>query len=146
MINIKNLTILRDYLAANQAELEPHFGMVSWVGTTSSGSSGISIGVACHLIPTVCGTSACVLGHAAMCGIPEICATDDDVYWNDYGLRVFGIGPSSCAVADYIFHSDWARIDDTLEGAIDRITYVIDSNGKVPNNWTEDDLYEQDDD
>jgi hypothetical protein len=144
MINIKNLTILRDYLAANQATLEPHFGMSNWVIDRRHGER-LSVCAAASTTNT-CGTVACVLGHAAMCGIPEICATKNDEYWDDYGHRVFGVGPSSCTVADYIFHADWAMVDDTLEGAIDRITYVIDSNGKVPNSWTEDDLYEQDDD
>ena len=136
MINLTNLAILRDYLVANQAELEEHFDMSCWV-KHSSGSRNTPIarvrgGVT---TATACGTVACVLGHAALSGIPELAVPEEIDDWDDYCYEVFGCYPQYFPhdkTGSYIFNCRWTSVDNTLKGAIHRLSAVIDNNGVVP--------------
>jgi hypothetical protein len=137
-INIKNLTLLRDYLQDKEEALSGTFDMGVYISETSSRSKTfvniIAPGFHRSLDPFDCNTSACVLGHAALSGIPELEVPLSCISWSIYPWVVFGLTVVDDAWG-YIFDSQWQKIDNTVASAIERLTYVIDHDGKVPSNY-----------
>lgn len=93
----------------------------------------------------LCGTSCCLLGHAPkFFGVDEndfhhnSCQEFDYLY---FSKRVFGVYWDLSERLDFVFSSDWSAIDNSVEGALKRLKYVLDG-GKVPTNafeFTDDD-------
>lgn len=132
-MNLKNLTLLRDYLKENQDAIR--LDMHSYVrhrdhefGSANTNIEGVD--------PFACGTTACIVGHAALSGIPKLAMDHKYFGWHGYVFRVFDIRLSrrrdGDLVFNYLFSWRWAEVDNTLASAIERLTYFIDHKGKVP--------------
>ena len=88
-----------------------------------------------------CGTVGCVLGWSATFkGLEPI---DSEYVYDDdddegrfsyyrYSVRVFETNPSQW---HWCFSHRWASVDNTVEGAIKRINYLIDNDGAPENFW-----------
>lgn len=74
-----------------------------------------------------CGTVACALGHAPLLFPPE-----KDESWATYSLRVFGLKEHHDEWL-WVFGPAWAHTDNTKEGAVARIEWLIDKG--LPANW-----------
>lgn len=68
-----------------------------------------------------CGTVCCALGHGPMAGIP---VGDDYSSWEDYCFYNFGVDVSSPEY-DWLFHANWAYVDNTPKGAAKRIRIYL---------------------
>lgn len=83
----------------------------------------------------VCGTSACAVGHGPT--IPGLEAYPTET-WTTYTTRVFGVGRFDDAFG-YMFGARWSSIDNSVEGAIERIeTYLASGIPQSYYNETED--------
>lgn len=81
-----------------------------------------------------CGTVACAVGHGPAAGI----RLHKDNNWRVYAKRAFGVSASvweDDPVWDYLFSHEWARYDDTHQGAAARIRTFLA--GGVPDGWEE---------
>ncbi len=84
-----------------------------------------------------CGTVRCVVGWATTFkGLEPI---DDDYYlngtrfsYNRYSKRLFEVYHNQW---EWCFGGCWASVDNTVEGAIKRINYLIDNDGAPENFW-----------
>lgn len=137
-INIKNLTLLRDYLQDKEKALSGTFDMGVYLSERSSRRIGagsmIAPGTHGCLSPFDCGTSACMVGHAALSGIPELVVPYGTFNWSEYSVHIFGLNVDHTAWS-YLFDPKWATIDNTVAGAVERLTYVIDHEGEVPSGY-----------
>lgn len=68
------------------------------------------------------GSVACAIGHGPAAGIP---IRGSDNSWLVYAKRVFGVNANG-DVYHYLFHPDWADVDNTAEGAGHRIKYFLE--------------------
>ncbi len=76
-----------------------------------------------------CGTVACAVGHGPAAGIANL----PSEAWEDYGLRVFGVGwlasgednLGRCLRFDVLFSPYWHQIDNTPRGAAARILHCL---------------------
>ncbi len=104
---VANLETLFNYLAFG--ELKAEFNMARYYTNAP------------NFVPlTKCGTAGCAVGHGPYAGIPKL--TDES--WNEYAERCFSVNLG--IVFEYLFHSDWAEIDNTPIGAAKRIRYALD--------------------
>lgn len=78
---------------------------------------------------TVCGTIGCAAGFGPYAGIPKNSNED----WYDYTTRVFLSSDSGWNAWDWCFNADWARKDNTPQGAAKRILWMLNNNG-IPSN------------
>jgi len=76
-----------------------------------------------------CGTVGCALGLAPF--VPGLETIEYDfcclgsLGFNDYSERVFGIGCiDDCWI--FLFNSDWYKIDNSREGFVKRVLYLIE--------------------
>lgn len=68
-----------------------------------------------------CGCVGCAIGHGPYAGIPKRRGED----WTEYSYRVFGISfPSMEWMC--CFSSAWAYVDNTPDGAADRIEWMLE--------------------
>lgn len=84
---------------------------------------------------TNCGTVGCLLGHAPLI---EGLEPDEDLFkkvnfdedkflsWKEYSLRVFNIKDQT-RIWHFLFSSYWFEFNNTVEGAIDRLNFVINN-------------------
>ncbi len=119
----KNLEILADYIATVPQE---QFDMKEWrssyndLGEIIQGAS--------------CGTLGCIIGCAALSNIPELHHNNQYLLFTTYMYDKFGTGFYS-HIGQYLFNSDWHKIDNTPIGASKRIKYFLE-NG-LPDTWEE---------
>jgi len=64
-----------------------------------------------------CGTVGCALGWAPF--VPGL-----EAIGSDYSLRVFGT--FSGGIWDFVFSGGWSEFDNTIEGVVSRIVYLIE--------------------
>lgn len=105
---VANLETLFNYLAYGtlKAEFNMEFYCAGYLGQ--------------HMFLTDCGTVGCAVGHGPYAGIPK--TTEES--WNEYAERCFCVNLGM--IFEYLFHSDWAQIDNTPTGAAKRIRYALD--------------------
>lgn len=72
---------------------------------------------------THCGTAGCAAGHGPYAGIPK----NEDESWEDYIIRVFGIGKELDYYYSWCFQGEWIGLDNTPEGAAKRILWLLDN-------------------
>lgn len=85
-----------------------------------------------------CGTSACAVGHGPTIKGLEAYRSET---WREYTERVFGVTTFD-ETFTYLFGSEWANRDNTIDGAIDRIETYLHSG--VPEDWyIEEDYYDE---
>lgn len=73
-----------------------------------------------------CGTCGCAAGHGPYAGIPKDCGES----WNEYCLRVFGVGyrqEKTWMVHGFIFGASWKRINNEARSAAKRIRYFLEN-------------------
>ena len=71
--------------------------------------------------PNYCNTVACAVGHGPDAGIPT---SDTDLGWLSYSRRVF----TNCGHTwDFLFSDSWADIDNTPNGAAERIEFLLEN-------------------
>ena len=73
-----------------------------------------------------CRTAGCVLGWGPAAGVEPV----NDEQWIPYGRRVFGIetqalGTCNSPLWNWVFDGSWTSINNTPEGAMNRIVYAI---------------------
>lgn len=68
--------------------------------------------------PAECGTVACAAGHGPAAGIKP-----NAYYWSDYVGRNFTDDDGD--VYEFLFASSWCEIDNTHQGAAQRIRYFL---------------------
>jgi len=128
-MNIKNLEILKQGLEDNFDRIQYRFNMEQYR----------SVHTVSVFFPksfkskTDCGSHGCLLGHAPLLGIEELEALAGDFLHGSldfqiYCERVFGIYDHNF-IWKYLFASEWAGYDNTLQGSINRLDKVI--SGKV---------------
>jgi hypothetical protein len=78
-----------------------------------------------------CGSIGCLLGYAPEC-LPAIeadyfadCLGVKSLQFSRYGERIFP--ELNQGELNFLFSSDWANHDNTLQGAINRITHFLDN-------------------
>ncbi len=84
-----------------------------------------------------CGTVGCVVGWATTFKGLEVIDSDYDDYgyrikYYSYSKRLFDL-TSNKPEWYWCFSSKWAYVDNTIEGAIKRINYLIDNDGAPEN-------------
>ena len=89
---------------------------------------GFYINYACDVHE--CGAVMCSIGYAALC-FPRIAKKHTD--WVNFCYDVFGMEHFSEGW-DFLFSAKWSRIDNTITGAADRITYFL-KYGVPSDNW-----------
>jgi hypothetical protein len=69
----------------------------------------------------VCGTSCCALGTAAWHGIGKITR---GMIWEEYSNKNYGLIYDT-EIWTFLFHGEWASVDNTPEGAAARILKLV---------------------
>ena len=121
-MNVKNLAKLGKYLSSLPEDYQD-FGMQYFVDGTSERQDD-------HAHIAKCGTAACAVGHGPRAGIKPKKGED----WMEYSSRAFGLNTEllhEMYLWEWMFGSDWSRVDDTPQGAARRIACVIDSSCTV---------------
>lgn len=85
-------------------------------------------------VDTICGTSACAVGHfAVMRGFETNSSgvTDNkftELSWCDFSRNILGIGPCSETeqIWDWLFSAAWVDCDNTPLGVVARIDYFLE--------------------
>ncbi len=78
-----------------------------------------------HWPGTGCGTAGCAVGHGPAAGILPIIEDSD---WEDYAWRVFGSDAwGADPLWDWLFAAQWHKVDNTPQGAAQRIRYTLAS-------------------
>ena len=113
-MNIKNLETLSKYLKSGN--LKADFDMENFTPRGNEYSA------------TTCGSVGCAVGHGPYAGIEKFDYED----WHQYQDRVFELDEDNWL---WCFSSGWELVDNTPEGAAERIDYML-QNG-VPDNWEE---------
>lgn len=122
-INFNNLSKLANFLEANVTNEQ--FSMDHF----RAGGNGETIpGTKEH-----CGTIGCALGWGPWVKGLEVKAIDlhnlaEAVSWSRYSSRVLGVSFSDNEW-DFMFSGSWVHVDNTVEGAIARIKYIIRHKG-----------------
>lgn len=126
--NIPNLILLRDWLVENKDNVKLHM-MYYRMESLDSGCSTSFIS------KTDCGTVGCLLGWAPTVDGLEPVKEDYMTSYEElgrilnfprYSKRVFGINLQT-SLGDFLFSSAWTGINNTAEGAVKRLTYIIDN-------------------
>lgn len=122
-IKLEKLILLRNWLEANKNDINLN------MGSYRQGKDGNSVAFVSH---HNCGTVGCVLGWSPFVkGLEPI----EDDYVRSFGKhvdflaysdRVFNIEAGS-NIWNFLFSANWKSINNTTEGAINRLTYVIDN-------------------
>jgi hypothetical protein len=76
-----------------------------------------------ELVPGMCGTTACAVGHAPNAGMGVRRPLEN---WAQYEARLF-----TSAFHKACFSGNWASVDNTVRGAAARILYVLDHPGSL---------------
>lgn len=143
MINVKNLTILKDYLVQNYSKISNHFDMQHFRLAVAP-DSGTKFAYR-YYSKQDCGTVGCVIGWSVFA--PGLEPIDSDFYekynrrdsfglnFSSYTDRVFfydnfHIGNNS-EMYNFLFSGAWSGYNNTLEGAIKRLEYLIKHDGKL---------------
>jgi len=117
-----NLEKLATYLEALPADYE-RFNMAYFKATEGDvGGYGREEYDPSEPIPEehACSTVACAVGHGPNAGIRVY----KDTSWFTYCERVFGVSEHSDEW-DWLFHYNWANIDNTAFGAAQRIRHFL---------------------
>lgn len=121
----ENLAKLATFLTTNAASL--HFHMGAFRGVLKAGdefefSNEFRID---HTPP--CGSVGCAIGHGPNAGIEPIDADKGD--WSTYAARVFGTDPwgYNSDLWEGLFTADWQYLDNSPEGAAQRITRFLET-------------------
>lgn len=72
-----------------------------------------------------CGSVGCALGHGLYLIEPRLRFES----WENYYLRVYGLDvndPQGDAEWEWCFSEDWSMVDNSPEGAADRIEYLVE--------------------
>ena len=143
-MNLENLKKLRDFIATKITDEQ--FDMTHY--RAKIGEQGSLTKKGCHLhevIDPPCGTVGCMLGWAPAMGgdfrpiETEFTGPRSTLAFFIYCRRVFGFSPEQ-KVWRFLFGGNWAEIDNTREGAVSRIDYILKN--PAPNFLR----YEKDDD
>lgn len=106
----KNLIKLRNYLSG---EIRGALNMRFYCEKEANGYSGSD--------DTDCGTVGCAVGHGPYAGIKKRKSEG----WKKYEERVFGTG-KVCFVDRFLFSFYWYRCDNSKQGVVNRINYVLE--------------------
>lgn len=124
-VNTKNLIKLRDYLVIHKEEISKHFNMISY----RRNEDGIPVD---YIDGSNCGTIGCVLGWAPFV---EGLEPDEDEFrhydnkesaldFKKYSYNKFGHDIKN-GIWSFLFSPQWRWENNTVEGAIDRLNFVI---------------------
>lgn len=76
-----------------------------------------------------CGTAACACGHATYLVAPKRKGED----FESYSERLFGLNPELTNRGwDWCFSCQWTEVDNTAQGAADRIDWLLDKGLPIP--------------
>lgn len=117
-INFENLQRMRDYLVENKERIKPNFNMLRYR----------EVGKHTHK----CETLGCVLGWGVEAfGWDEIMESSSctsslkEVDFLSFSKNILGIDPHFDSIWDFLFSASWSDIDNTLDGAIERLNHVL---------------------
>lgn len=143
-MNRENLAKLADYLHTLPDDYAK-FDMATYIGRDSRHSATVddTPELRQYLLNNDglpdCGSVACAVGHGPAAHIfmlPDELTGGwgDGPQWSSYVERVFGFPPDSDEFR-WLFSPEWARQDNTPQGAAKRIDYLL-ANG-LPEGWDE---------
>jgi len=126
--HIENLTKHRDVLI-QIAKSERGFNMDIYIADADE-----------YTKTNICGSAACSLGYAPETLNMSMEEINQFRHWigidfNEIGEKYFGISNSNDPW-DFLFSADWYPIDNSIEGAIARISFVLD-NQIISSNYVE---------
>jgi len=116
-----NLIRLAAYLEMFAADLE--FGMRNYMLMVSDSPRDFNGEILFPGSAPECGTVCCAAGHGVYAGIEALPLEG----WFDYTCRCFvevGGGRGDQA-ANWMFSGTWSLVDDTIEGAVKRIRWLL---------------------
>lgn len=124
----ERLIQLRDWLSSNR---DINFDMKCYrQEDLSDNSTFIETG---YISENSCGTVGCIMGWAPFVGgvftpvRSDFKADPNKVLcFTKYSKRIFGFTPYNL-VWEFIFSSTWSHVNNTIDGAISRLSYVIDN-------------------
>lgn len=130
---LANLQILRDYMAM-LPENHEHFDM--WDFFTEGDGFPVKPKEVTRGSINECGTSACLLGHAALI----LNAPERYDSWLEYSRSIFPALHSAGAMSDnyiweFLFSADWAHHNNTVPSAVKRLDYVLKRRTYPPGFW-----------
>lgn len=117
-MNKENLALLANWIETNVTQ--EHFDMGFY--RSHEGSIKYFVNV------NDCGTCGCCLGWGPF--VPGLEVIEDDFKIDDllsfyhYGQRIFEL---TAYQHNFIFDGSWARIDNSVEGAVKRVRYLINN-------------------
>lgn len=138
--NARNLQIALQRLEKYKAEGDTHiekFSMKDWFIVDGPKTGRCLLGL--QEVPSEpCGTVACLLGHIVFYmslskKYPQFQVQKGEGYV-DYGMRLFSPKDTDwCGgaddVFDFLFDFQWFEVDNTFEGALARMRYMIENRG-----------------
>jgi hypothetical protein len=124
-INIEKLILIRDNLINNVTK--EHFDMNRFTNV---------IGEKCE-----CGSQVCIIGHSIKLDLKNFKKHKKETFkqiginkWTvnrtyyEWSLKFLEIDEKKNEkLWDYLFSEDWSKYDNTIEGAVKRINYVIEN-------------------
>lgn len=127
----QNLKILRDFLAENKDLINFDMSLYCALYDLSDDEmeeiSPEEFFNDHYVQSQTCETSMCMIGWAGTVFKEQI-ETDEDGHivddWDDIGIKLFGVN-DKMEIGKYLFSSDWHNVNNTVEGAIDRIDQVL---------------------
>lgn len=121
-IDFRNLERMRDYLVENQGRISPKFDMDVFRNYYERCNN--AYGHECMTVGCVLGWGVEAFSLDELKEAEAYVSESDEVCFWTFGSNVLGLDEDD-EVWTFLFSSDWKPIDNTLEGAIERLNHVL---------------------